>query len=67
MFCVLKIVELSVPNIDMNVSYFLGIVANPTMLCLLGGQILINMKEAAERGANAGTSYIPSVGSIEFA
>ncbi|OCB83942.1 hypothetical protein A7U60_g9151 [Sanghuangporus baumii] len=67
LFCVLNIVELSVPDIDVNISYFLGMIANPTMLCLLGGQLLINMKEAGERGANAGTSYIPSVGNIEFA
>ena len=37
---------------------------SPTLLCILGGQLLINLKEAGERGANGGTNY--TVSGIEF-
>ncbi|EJD05361.1 uncharacterized protein FOMMEDRAFT_152659 [Fomitiporia mediterranea MF3/22] len=29
----------------------------PTLLCVLGGHLLINLKEAAELGVNEGTNY----------
>ncbi|OCB90508.1 hypothetical protein A7U60_g2242 [Sanghuangporus baumii] len=64
--CVLKIVTVAVENPIASV--LLVAVGSPTLLCILGGQLLINLKEAGERGANGGTNYTPkSVSSMEFA
>ena len=35
----------------------LNTVGNPTLLCIVGGQLLINLKEAGERGAVGGTDF----------
>ena len=49
-------------------SNILNAMGNPTLLCILGGQLLINLKEAGERGANGGINYTPeSLSGIEFA
>ena len=55
-----------------KVNPFIGIVletiGSPTLLCIFGGQLLINLKEAGERGANGGLSHAPSsVSDIRFA
>ena len=43
-------------------------VSNPIFLCILGGQLLINLKEAGELGVNEGTNYrSTSVTVIDFA
>ena len=40
----------------------------PALLCLFGGQLLINLKEAGERGENGGLSHAsPSISDIQFA
>lgn len=31
-----------------------------SLLCVLGNHLLINLREAAEKGLNEGTSYMPS-------
>ena len=45
---------------------------NPSLLCVLGSHLLINLKEAGELGLNEGTNYRPgflsqSVSDMEFA
>ena len=40
----------------------------PAFLCLFGWQLLINLKEAGERGENGGLSHpSPSISDIQFA
>ena len=49
------------------VSNLLGAMGSSTFLCILGGQLLINLKEAGERGSNGGTNYTSgSVSGIYF-
>ena len=66
--CVLQIVQNSI-NIDNTLaSNILIMVGNPTLLCILGGHLLINLKEAGEIGVNEGTNYRSnSVSDIDFA
>ena len=41
---------------------------SPTLLCILGGHLLINLKEAGELGVNEGTNYRSgSISDIDFA
>ncbi|EJD00572.1 uncharacterized protein FOMMEDRAFT_159313 [Fomitiporia mediterranea MF3/22] len=50
------------------VSNLLGAAGSPTLLCVLGSHLLINLKKAGERGVNEGTNYRSrSVSDIEFA
>ena len=50
------------------VAYVFSAAANPTLLCILGGQLLINLKEAGDLGVNGGTNYrSTSVSNIDFA
>ena len=35
----------------------LGIIGSPSLLVVLGARLLVHLKEAGEKGANAGTSY----------
>ncbi|OCB83933.1 hypothetical protein A7U60_g9142 [Sanghuangporus baumii] len=67
-FCsICQIMFESLANITSPVEDILNIIASPTILCILGGQLLINLKEAGERGANGGTNYTPrSFSGIEF-
>lgn len=53
---------------------FLGILleslGRPNLLCVLGSNMLFNLKDAGERGLNQGTSYrvnSRSISAIEFA
>lgn len=44
-------------------------IGSPSILCVLGSNMLFNLKEAGERGLNQGTSYRASsrtVSIIEF-
>ncbi|KAL5476904.1 hypothetical protein ACEPAI_3090 [Sanghuangporus weigelae] len=67
-FCfVCQIVEASIDEISPFVAYLLSAAGSPILLCVLGGQLLINLKEAGERGVNGGTNYTPtSVSDIDF-
>ncbi|EJD00579.1 uncharacterized protein FOMMEDRAFT_159325 [Fomitiporia mediterranea MF3/22] len=50
------------------VASLLGRAGDPTVLCILGSRLLINLKEAGERGMNRGTSHGSRVLSdVEFA
>ncbi|OCB83929.1 hypothetical protein A7U60_g9138 [Sanghuangporus baumii] len=62
-----QIVENSVQGINPFLANVLAVAGSPTLLCILGGQLLINLKEAGERGANGGTNYsLSSVSDIDF-
>ncbi|EJD00666.1 uncharacterized protein FOMMEDRAFT_159432 [Fomitiporia mediterranea MF3/22] len=50
-----EILELST-NFLPIVTTFLNAAGSPTLLSIIGGHLLISMKEAGERGANKGTS-----------
>lgn len=46
----------------------LELLGSPSFLCILGSNMLFNLKEAGERGLNEGTSYrVKSVSAMEFA
>ncbi|KAL5514178.1 hypothetical protein ACEPAG_2266 [Sanghuangporus baumii] len=62
------IIAISIFEISPFAANALGAAGSPTLLCILGGQLLINLKEAGERGANGGTNYSPSksVSDIDF-
>ncbi|KAL5498596.1 hypothetical protein ACEPAH_1950 [Sanghuangporus vaninii] len=61
-----KIVDLVIIDISPAISDILNVAGSPTLLCILGGQLLINLKEAGERGANGGTNYTPKISDIDF-
>ncbi|KAH8109214.1 hypothetical protein DFH11DRAFT_1747280 [Phellopilus nigrolimitatus] len=67
-FCsVMQIVssQLFIPNVLL--ADFLTIFGSPSLLCVLGGHLLVRLKEAGERGANGGTSYkMKTMSNIEF-
>ncbi|OCB83941.1 hypothetical protein A7U60_g9150 [Sanghuangporus baumii] len=67
-FCfVLKIMTLSIETINPLASNLLNALGSPTLLCILGGQLLINLKEAGSRDVNGGTDYTPrSLSNIDF-
>ena len=66
--CVLQIVEASIFIDNSFVANILGAAGSPTLLCILGGHLLINLKEAGELGVNEGTNYRSnSVSDIDFA
>ncbi|OCB85033.1 hypothetical protein A7U60_g7990 [Sanghuangporus baumii] len=67
-FCsVCKIVNISTVEISPFASDVVRAVGSPALLCILGGQLLINLKQAGERGANGGTNYTPrTVSDIDF-
>lgn len=47
--------------------YLLSAVGQPIILCVLGSHLLINLKEAVEKGYNGGASYrFGSVSNIDF-
>ncbi|KAH8106468.1 hypothetical protein DFH11DRAFT_1518171, partial [Phellopilus nigrolimitatus] len=57
--------QLIIPNALL--SDLLAIMGSPSLLCVLGSQLLIHLKEAGERGANGGTSYrMKTMSNIEF-
>ncbi|KAL5514492.1 hypothetical protein ACEPAG_2581 [Sanghuangporus baumii] len=65
---VTRITDSKLSSISLLASILVGAAGSPTLLCILGGQLLINLKQAGERGANGGTNYTPkSVSNIEFA
>ncbi|KAL5530921.1 hypothetical protein ACEPAG_3797 [Sanghuangporus baumii] len=46
---------------------FLGVLGNPLMLCVLGSRLVVNMKEAGEKGENGGSNGgIATVSDIQF-
>ncbi|OCB92172.1 hypothetical protein A7U60_g464 [Sanghuangporus baumii] len=46
---------------------FLGVLGNPLMLCVLGSHLVVNMKEAGEKGENGGSNRsIDTVSDIQF-
>lgn len=48
--------------------YVLYVAGSPTLLCILGSHLLINLKEAGEKGYNEGTNYWPThVSTMDFA
>ncbi|EJD00526.1 uncharacterized protein FOMMEDRAFT_159258 [Fomitiporia mediterranea MF3/22] len=54
--------------VEDQILYYGFAVATPTLLCVLGSHLLINLKEAGERGVNEGTNYrSKTVSDIEFA
>lgn len=67
-FCtVCQIISNSILDPNPFAADVLAAASSPTLLCILGGQLLINLKEAGERGANGGTNYTPrSVSNIDF-
>ncbi|KAL5477007.1 hypothetical protein ACEPAI_3194 [Sanghuangporus weigelae] len=63
----LQMAQVSLQDAGPVVANFLNGAGSPTLLCVLGGQLLINLKEEGEREANGGTDYTPrSVSDIEF-
>ncbi|KAL5476994.1 hypothetical protein ACEPAI_3180 [Sanghuangporus weigelae] len=68
-FCsVCQIVSYVLVEISPLTADVLNAAGSPTLLCILGSQMLIDLKEAGERGANVGTNYTPanSVSEIDF-
>ena len=46
----------------------LGVLANSSLLSILGARLLFNMKEAGDRGVNAGTNCeLKTLSNIDFA
>ncbi|OCB85035.1 hypothetical protein A7U60_g7992 [Sanghuangporus baumii] len=61
------IVDISIVGINLFAANLLSAAGSPTLLCVLGGQLLINLKQAGEKGLNGGTNYMPrSVSDIDF-
>ena len=54
----LKIV-LVVVQVTTLLDYIFTVIGNPSLLSVLGARILINMKEAGEKGLNQGTGCRP--------
>lgn len=59
--------KLAVPN-D-YVAILLELLGSPTFLCIMGSNMLFNLKEVGERGLNQGISYMMSgsVSAMDFA
>ncbi|OCB83956.1 hypothetical protein A7U60_g9165 [Sanghuangporus baumii] len=65
--CLLQIVELSFRSDSPFVTSLLSALGSPSFLCILGSQLLINLKEVSERRADGGTNYTPrNVSDIEL-
>lgn len=67
MFAILGF-RLTIPNIIL--ADILSSLGNPSFLSLLGSRMLVNLKEAGERGQNEGTNYRPptiTMSDIDFA
>ena len=65
--CVVNIVA-AVAEISTLAFYILYVAGSPTLLCILGRHLLINLKEAGEKGFNEGTNYWPThVSTMDFA
>ncbi|KAL5514184.1 hypothetical protein ACEPAG_2272 [Sanghuangporus baumii] len=62
--CVLKIVNLPLTDSSPLVSEILYVASNTIFLCVLGGQLLVNLKEEGENGVSDGTSR--TISEIEF-
>ena len=66
--CVLRIVETSIFIDNFFVADILSAAGSPTLLCILGSHLLINLKEAGEMGVNGGTNYrLSRISDIDFA
>ncbi|EJD03353.1 uncharacterized protein FOMMEDRAFT_156759 [Fomitiporia mediterranea MF3/22] len=66
--CTLNIVEITIFVSNTFASNLLAAAGSPALLCLLGGYLLINLKEAGQLGVNGGTTDRSKVISdIEFA
>lgn len=69
MFCsIMHIVGVEISNVFL--SYVVQLVGAPALLCVLGPRLLINMREASEKGVNIGSFYWTTMSStlsdIEF-
>ncbi|OCB89281.1 hypothetical protein A7U60_g3580 [Sanghuangporus baumii] len=65
--CIMSMLHITILNNNVFLSNLLSSAGSPTLLCVLGGQLLINLKEAGEKGANGGTYNTRTVSDIEFA
>ncbi|OCB87158.1 hypothetical protein A7U60_g5672 [Sanghuangporus baumii] len=54
---VFAIAEYRLRTTNLLLTNVLNSLGNPSFLCVLGSRMLVNLKEAAERGQNEGTSY----------
>ena len=68
--CVMHIVGAETTSIFLG--YVIQLVGAPALLCVLGPRLLINMREASEKGVNYGSSFwstirATTVSGIEFA
>lgn len=62
---VIQIIVVRILSVNPFAAMVLNAAGSPTLLCILGGQLLINLNAAAERGANGGTNF-RSFGSMKF-
>ncbi|KAL5476778.1 hypothetical protein ACEPAI_2964 [Sanghuangporus weigelae] len=66
-YAISQLVGAALVNVNGPAAFILATVSSPTTLCILGGQLLINLKEAGEKGENGGLNYTPqSVSDIQF-
>ena len=64
----MQIVDDRIFEINPLVADLLAVAGSPILLCVLRNHLLINLKEAGERGVNEGTNYRSrTVSDIEFA
>ena len=65
--CVLRIIAARFIPVNISTTNFLELVASPTVLCVVGNRLLIDLKEVAERQANGVTdSKIQTVSAMRF-
>ena len=64
----MNMVQLHIVVDNQLVAAILSAAGSPTLLSILGGHLLINLKEAGEMGANGGTNYrLSRISDIDFA
>ena len=69
--CVINLITFS-SELDLGTwTIILPRLGNPSLLCILGSRLLVNLKEAGKLGLNEGTNYRPdsfseSLSEIEF-
>ncbi|THH02981.1 hypothetical protein EW145_g6637 [Phellinidium pouzarii] len=66
-FCCVARIIAGTTELSSLSSYALSILGSPGFLCVLGSRLLVDLKEAGEKGLNGGISYrAESVSDIEF-
>lgn len=69
--CVLNIMEFKVTDTNDYLAILFTLLGSPTFLCIMGSNVLFNLKEAGERGLNQGISYYwsssASISAMDFA